>query len=249
MSPLETSWNGSNKLCSKWSPTVWTSSYRSSSEASIRAHCSLSISRRSCQKWWTTCSDGQISTPCSKTTSGRLLNKSESPIVRPGTTMQETLSPQTNQGKITRGGMASSSQMKLVWPPSTSHTKKILPMIHNLSNFKCPELIKTNLTKRDLRKWCAYHKDRGHTTKQCRNLHYLVEILIRVRHLKQYVRINGKQRETTRDLAFQALMASTAPKVVINYIHGGPADDRYNFKWKMKRFLCAASIKEWISFV
>ena len=116
-------------------------------------------------------------------------------------------------------------------------------MIHNLFNFKCLEPIKTNPTKRDIRKWCAYHKDRGHTTKQCRNLHYLVEILIKVGHLKQYVRINGGQRETTRDLAVQALMASAAPKVVINYIHRGPTDDRYNFKHKRKRLLCAASIK------
>ncbi|RVW86542.1 hypothetical protein CK203_042192 [Vitis vinifera] len=40
---------------------------------------------------------------------------------------------------------------------------------------------------------------------------------------------------------------SAAPKVVINYIHGGPIDEEYNFKWKRQRLLQAASVREQVS--
>ncbi|RVW91079.1 hypothetical protein CK203_039934 [Vitis vinifera] len=116
-------------------------------------------------------------------------------------------------------------------------------MIHNLSNFRWLEPIKTDPAKRDLSKRCTYHKDHDHNTEQCRSLHYLVERLIRAEHLKQYVYATGGQRKTTQDLAIQSLACLTAPKVVINYIHEGPADERYSSKQKRQRLLCAAFIK------
>ncbi|RVW17491.1 hypothetical protein CK203_085536 [Vitis vinifera] len=58
-----------------------------------------------------------------------------------------------------------------------------------------PKPIKTDLAKWDRNRRCAYHKDHGHTMKQCRNLHYLVERLIKVGHLKQYVCTAGGQKE------------------------------------------------------
>ncbi|KAL6347755.1 hypothetical protein AAG906_026284 [Vitis piasezkii] len=116
-------------------------------------------------------------------------------------------------------------------------------MIRDLSDFRWPELIKTDMAKQDRSRRCTYHKDHNHTTKQCRSLHYLVERLIRVEHLKQYVRTTGGQRETTQDLVVQALASSAVPKVVINYIHGGPVDERYNSKWKRQRLLRATFIE------
>ena len=62
--------------------------------------------------------------------------------------------------------------------------EKFLPMIRELSDFRWPEPIKMDPTKKDQSKKCAYRKDHDHTTEQCRSLHYLVEKLIRVRHLK-----------------------------------------------------------------
>ena len=62
--------------------------------------------------------------------------------------------------------------------------EKFLPMIRELSDFRWSEPIKMDPTKRDQSRKCAYHKDHDHTTEQCRSLHYLVEKLIRVRHLK-----------------------------------------------------------------
>ena len=64
-----------------------------------------------------------------------------------------------------------------------------------------------------------------------------------VEHLKQYVGATGRQRETTQDLAVQALTSSTTPRAIINYIHGGPIDERYSFKQKRQRLLCTASIR------
>ena len=62
--------------------------------------------------------------------------------------------------------------------------EKFLPMIRELSDFRWPEPIKMDPTKKDQSKKCAYRKDHDHTTEQCGSLHYLVEKLIRVRHLK-----------------------------------------------------------------
>ena len=42
-------------------------------------------------------------------------------------------------------------------------------------------------------------------------------------------------------------MTSTIPRVVINYIHEGPVDEKYNSKQKRQRLPHAASIREWVN--
>ena len=49
-----------------------------------------------------------------------------------------------------------------------------------------------------------------------------MEKLIRVRHLKKYIRTEEKREEVTQNLAATTSTTSVAPRVVINYIHGGP---------------------------
>ena len=115
-------------------------------------------------------------------------------------------------------------------------------MIYNPSEFRWPEPIKTDLAKWDRGRRCAYHKDHNHTTEQFRNLHYLVERLIKVGQLKQYVHAIGGQRKTT-----QAPTSLTAPRAVISHMHRGPIDERYNSKWKRQRLLRVASIREWVN--
>lgn len=105
-------------------------------------------------------------------------------------------------------------------------------MICDLSDFRWREPIKTDSMKREWSRKCAYQKYHGLTMEQYKSLHYLVKRLIRVGHVKQYVRTTGEQRKTTRDLASQVPTTSVAPKVVINYIHGGPVDEKYNSKRK-----------------
>ena len=45
------------------------------------------------------------------------------------------------------------------------------------------------------------------------------------------------------------LASPTAPKAVINNIHGDPIDDRHNSKWQRRRLLRTASIRERVNFV
>ncbi|XP_034695623.1 uncharacterized protein LOC117921773 [Vitis riparia] len=120
-------------------------------------------------------------------------------------------------------------------------------MIHELSNFRSPEPLKTDPAKRDRNKKCVYHKEHGHTTEQCRSLHYFVEKLIKAGHLKQYVRSEGQSGETSQGPS--TATTSIHPRVMINYIHGGPIDEEYNSKRKRQRLLRVAFVREQVSFV
>ena len=77
---------------------------------------------------------------------------------------------------------------------------------------------------------------------QFRSLHYLVEKLVRVGHLRQYIHSEGKSEETSQSLATTAPTTSATPRVVINYIHGGPVDEECNFKRKRQRIILIQSI-------
>lgn len=108
--------------------------------------------------------------------------------------------------------------------------EKLLPMIRELSDFRWLEPLKTDPTKRYHNKKCAYHKDHGHTTEQCRSLHYLVEKLVRAKHLRQYVCLEGKNGESSQNSVTKPLTTFAAPRVMVNYIHGGPLDKEYDSK-------------------
>ena len=96
-----------------------------------------------------------------------------------------------------RQGEQSHSELPPLTPLTVSY-EKLLPMIREFSDFKWPGPIRTDPAKRDHSKKCAYHKEHGHTTEQCRSLRYLVERLIKVRHLKQYIRSEARVGETSR---------------------------------------------------
>ena len=88
--------------------------------------------------------------------------------------------------------------------PLSIFYERLLLQICNLSNFRWSEPIKTDPARRDQNRRCSYHKDHNHTTKQCKSLHYLVEKLIKVGHLKQYVRTTSGQRKATPEAFVQA---------------------------------------------
>ncbi|RVW20498.1 hypothetical protein CK203_115054 [Vitis vinifera] len=88
-----------------------------------------------------------------------------------------------------KAGEQSCPELPLLMPLSISY-EKLLPMIQDLSNFRWPGPIRTDLAKRDHSKKCAYHKER------CRSLHYLVKRLIKAGHLKQYLRSEARVRDT-----------------------------------------------------
>ena len=96
-------------------------------------------------------------------------------------------------------GHRQGKQSHLELPPLTPLTvsyEKLLPMIRDLSDFRWSGPIRADPAKRDHSKKCAYHKEHRHTTEQCRSLHYLVERLIKTRHLKQFVHSEARVGDT-----------------------------------------------------
>ncbi|XP_034707008.1 uncharacterized protein LOC117930459 [Vitis riparia] len=124
-------------------------------------------------------------------------------------------------------------QRQLDSPPLTPlivSYEKFLPMIRELFDFRWLKPLKADPAKRDHNRKCAYHKEHEHSTEQCRSLHYLVEKLIRAKHLKQYIRSGARRGETSRSQASGAPSSPIVPRVVINYIHGGLLDEEYDSK-------------------
>ena len=76
-----------------------------------------------------------------------------------------------------------------------------------------------------------------------------MEKLIKVGHLKEYVRITNEQREKTLEISIQALTSLIAPRAIINYIHRGPIDDKHSSRQQRRRLLRATFVKEWINSV
>ena len=68
--------------------------------------------------------------------------------------------PNQQRSSGCRQGEQSHSEL----PPLTMSYEKLLPMIRELSNFRWPEPIKSDLAKRDHNRKYAYHKEHGHTT-------------------------------------------------------------------------------------
>ena len=128
-------------------------------------------------------------------------------------------------------------------PLSISY-EKLLPMIQGLSDFRWPRPQGTDPSTRDRSKRCAFHKEHGHTTETCRSLQYLVEKLIKAGHLKQYLRSDTEGKVTSQHHNPGTPRAPAAPKVVINYINGGPSDEEYDSRRKRQKLLRAASIRE-----
>ena len=60
--------------------------------------------------------------------------------------------------------------------------ERILPIIHDLLEFKWPALIQTDPSQKNKSLWCDYHRDHGHETDKCRSLKFLVEMLIKEGH-------------------------------------------------------------------
>ena len=55
-------------------------------------------------------------------------------------------------------------------------------------------------SRRNQNLYCTYHRDRGHTTEQCRVLKDHLEQLVKVRYLKEFVKDlrNQESRQGTR---------------------------------------------------
>ena len=83
-----------------------------------------------------------------------------------------------------------------IWTLLTKSYEKLFPIIRDLPGFRWPVPIRSNPSERNRNKRCDYHKDHGHTTETCINLHYRVKDLLKAGHLKQYVQTVPKGQES-----------------------------------------------------
>nr|CAN64938.1 hypothetical protein VITISV_042931 [Vitis vinifera] len=59
--------------------------------------------------------------------------------------------------------------------------------------------------------------------------------------------LSSEKKEVPPEPVVQAPVSLIALKVVINYIHRGPIDDKHNSRRQMRRLIHATSIRKWIS--
>ena len=92
---------------------------------------------------------------------------------------------------------------------------------------------------------CDYHRGHGHETNHCQSLKFLVEKLIRVGHLRRYLREPTRWTTTApiADRAVADIEHASEPRSTINFILGGPTDIQYQSKKHRRRMLRAASVR------
>ena len=79
----------------------------------------------------------------------------------------------------------------------------------------------------------------------CQSLKFLMEKLIKERHLRRYIREPDHEVESGQavDRIVADLTIPTESRPAISYILGGPSDDQYQLKSKQKKLLRSATIK------
>ena len=92
---------------------------------------------------------------------------------------------------------------------------------------------------------CDYHRDHDHETNGCQSLKFLVEKLIRARHLKRYIWESTCGTETAQaaDKAIAGAEHSSDPWPTINFILRGSNDDQYQSKRQRIKILRTASVR------
>nr|CAN79366.1 hypothetical protein VITISV_036684 [Vitis vinifera] len=108
-------------------------------------------------------------------------------------------------------------KMPPLTPISISY-EKLLLMIQDMYDFRWLRPLRTDPSKGDHSKKCAFHKEHGHTTETCRCLHYLVERLIRAGHLKQYLRSDAGDFDVRRILIDPGSSADLVQASVISHM-------------------------------
>ena len=122
---------------------------------------------------------------------------------------------------------------------------RLLPLIRGLPDFKWPPPMRAgpDQSNRSLR--CDYHLDHGHGTNKYQSLKFLIEKLIRVGHLRQYLRgpTSGALAIPVTDRAVAEIEHASEPRPTINFILGGPADNQYQSKKQRRRTLRTALVR------
>ena len=104
---------------------------------------------------------------------------------------------------------------------------RLLPLIQDHPDFKWPPPMRATPDQRNRSLRCDYHRDHDHETNRCQSLKFLIEKLIRDRHLRRYIRELTQGIETTpaAERAIAGTEHPSEPRPTINFILGGSADD------------------------
>ena len=86
--------------------------------------------------------------------------------------------------------------------------------------------MKTNLAKRDMTKYCDFHRDHRHRTYDCIQLKKEIKFLIRRRHLRRYVALEDWNLAPPPSPRHPAPAQHQQPLREINVIFGGFSDGR-----------------------
>ncbi|GAV72645.1 hypothetical protein CFOL_v3_16133 [Cephalotus follicularis] len=101
----------------------------------------------------------------------------------------------------TQGGAPIPSYNNFV--PLLDTRTKILTVEKDKVSIQWPEKLRSPAEKKDVEKYCCYHRDHGHDIEECRQLKNQIEDLIRRGHLRKYVDREAPQgrREQRREEA------------------------------------------------
>ena len=86
--------------------------------------------------------------------------------------------------------------------------------------------MKTHPVKRDITKYCEFHKDHGHRTDDCIQLRKKIEFLIQRGHLRRYMALEDRNQAPPPPPRQPAPAQHQQPLVEINVISGGFAGGR-----------------------
>ena len=92
---------------------------------------------------------------------------------------------------------------------------------------------------------CKYHRDHGQQTNYCQSLKLLIEKLIRAGHLRRYLRepTRGATTAPAANRVVADIEHASGPRLTINFIMGGPADNQYQSKKQRRRMLWVTLVR------
>ena len=88
---------------------------------------------------------------------------------------------------------------KMTFTPLVMPADKILMQIKDEPGLKWPKLLSTSSRKRDLKKYCHFHKDHGHYTDEFHNLKEQIEELIQQGKLQKFIKRDHHPRARADD--------------------------------------------------
>ena len=97
---------------------------------------------------------------------------------------------------------------KLNFTPLVMPANKILMQIKDELNLKWPKPLSSSSRKRDLKKYCRFHKDHGHYTDECRDLKEQIEELILRGKLQKFVKKDHQSQLKEEDKSMMTIKMS-----------------------------------------